>query len=290
MCRRPLASSPRRAPRVAVPARCAIGSPACGRRGTAWPRQSSGSRRAARRSPRFASPWPASSATRSSVGVSASLACRRPPRRRASASTLASHSGLRRDAKSARAWSSVPAASRRRPRRLQDGSLHEQRAASLERPVEALVLLERAFGRLERVVVRAASGCNERRRPGACREPPRAVEAATVLLELGHQLERVVGLAERDEHLDRVRVNRVRRPLTEAGLAEHRRHLHERVPRRGKVADRELEVTERPEMVGQPDRRLDLSRVLDAVGQHSSGVLRHDPGALRRSRSGTTRR
>jgi hypothetical protein len=47
----------------------------------------------------FRSPRPASSATRSSVGVSASLALRRPPSRRVSASTLVSHRGLRREAK-----------------------------------------------------------------------------------------------------------------------------------------------------------------------------------------------
>ena len=135
------------------------------------------------------------------------------------------------------------------------------------------MLHERAVDALERLVHRSTGECEKRRRACRGREPPRTVEAAAVLLQLGRQLDGLVDLAELDERLDRVRVERVHRPLAEASVTQEGWDVPERVPRRLVVAHRELEVAQRLEVVREPDRRSDLPGVPDAVVQDAPCVV-----------------
>src|SRR5262245_34601631 len=63
------------------------------------------------------------------------------------------------------------------------------------------------------------------------------------------------------------------RPFTEPRLAKHPRQWAERLPGAGEITRRKLEMAERPEMVCEPDRRLDRPGVLDAGFQCASGFL-----------------
>ena len=76
----------------------------------------------------------------------------------------------------------------------------------LERPVEPLVLRERALRSFERFVDLAASGGDESGGPRGGRETPRAVETPPYSSSSVRQLGGLVDLAEPDERLDRIRV------------------------------------------------------------------------------------
>ena len=202
-------------------------------------------------------PWPASSATRSSVGVSASLVPRRPPRRRSSASTAATRAGC---GSQRRSISPRPASQLRRDddraRRRIPPATRSVRPRSSGQSRRSCSASARCDSR-EGLVGLAARGGDESRRPRSGRKPPGAVEAPAVLLELGRQLDCLVDLTEADERLDRVRVERMHRPLAEtrrraacpeAGRAPHA--LRRGCPPRAR-GDRA------PRGGGQPDRRRD---------------------------------
>ena len=153
----------------------------------------------------------------------------------------------------------------------------------LERPVESLVLGERPVDSLERDRARTPSGGDERLRAGGCGTSPRPVEAAAVLLELRVERHGLVELAEPDERLDRVGVDRVHdhspRPVARSiGTTGTRASF---AATRFPVASSRWPSASR--WCASPDRRLDRPGVLDPRGQDAPGVVRPARGAARRS-------
>ena len=101
-----------------------------------------------------------------------------------------------------------------------------------------------------------------------------------VLLELVGELGCSIELADLDQRLDCIRVHGVDRPFAKPRLAEHRGKRLQCFSCRLEIAEHELEVTERPELVREPDRPLDRAGVVDARAQDAAGLL--DPAKLHR--------
>ena len=248
--------------------------PASGTRATVSPRRSSGSRRAARRSRRSEAPGAASSATRSSVGVSVVAVAPAPAQSPRLGVDLRQPQGIAQRREIRHGPRRTPAAaSRRRPSRLRITPVtsnvrarskgHSSRSCSASaRSAAASASSSEPFAAAISAVDLAAVASphgRSRRRPYSSSSSVSSKASSSSPSSTSVSI--VIGWTGCAAHSPRP----ISRSIGGSGTSAALRCFV--------IAGHELQMAECREMVRQPDRRADLSRVLDARVQDAAGVV-----------------